>query len=120
MFAHIGGVEDVVGVKMMQFVEDFAKAFQPVPLVVNHFAVRFAADKLQHGFVVDVAADKQGVFGAVLLDGSDDVLFVALDLFEIAGSEDVEFGFFVAKDFFAVFDADFFGEGGAVVVVGKT
>ena len=78
---------------------------------------------MQRVFVVDVAADEKGVVCAVLLDGLDDGLFVAFNLFEIVGTDNVEFGFFVAKDFFAVFDVDFFAEGGMaedVVVVGET
>ena len=109
MFAHVGGVKNVVGVKAMQFVENFAKAAEPIPLVVNHFAAGFAANQLQRVFVVDIAADEKGVVCAVLLDGLDDGLFVAFNLFEVVGTDNVEFGFFVAQDFFAVFDVDFFG-----------
>ena len=123
MFAHVGGVKHVVGVKAMQFVENFAKAAESIPLVVNHFAACFAANQLQLVLDEDVDTDEKGVVCAVLLDGLDDGLFMLLNLFEIVGTDNVEFGFFVAKDFFAVFDADFFGEGGTAeddVVVGKT
>ena len=63
------------------------------------------------------------MFGVVLLDGLDDGLFVLLNLFEIVGTDNVEFGFFVAENFFAVFVLEFLAQGGVaddVVVVGKT